>query len=299
MIFPKDKILPLVSVCIPTYNGEKYLSAAIESAVNQTYKNIEIIISDDNSKDNTLKIAEKYQAVSTVPFKIIHHEPAGIGANWNNCIQYASGEYIKYVFQDDVLKPDCIEKMMEVALKDNKVGLVFSKRTFIDESGNNRFSDWKEKYQDLHIYWKNLQQINSGRKLLKKCDCLLESPLNKVGEPSVVLIKKSVFKKVGYFNEELIQILDYEFWYRIFKYNKIGFIDENLVKFRLHSEQATQKNFKTEVCDYEKYYKLLYKNLLFYLSPNIQKMLLVRYSVIFKYLMRIKIYFSSFRNLRA
>ena len=288
----KSTKLPLVSICIPTYNGESYLNQAIESAIQQSYKNIEIIISDDDSKDNTLEIANKYRELSTIPFKIVAHNRNGIGANWNNCIKIAKGEYIKFVFQDDVLLPECVEKMMDLALNDKKIGLVFSRRIFIDENNKNHFTEWKTKFQELHIYWKGLQSINSGKKLLKECNCLLESPLNKVGEPSVVLVKKSVFKKVGYFNEDLIQILDYEFWYRVFKCYNIGFIDENLVQFRLHSEQATQKNNKTEIEDYEKYFKLLYKNLFFQLSPKIQKRLLVKYCLVFRYLMTLKMYFT-------
>ncbi len=293
----KSNILPLVSICIPTFNGEKYLKEAIESAIHQSYKNIEIIISDDDSKDNTLEIANRYCELSTIPFKIVHHKPTVIGANWNNCIKVANGQYIKFVFQDDVLLPDCVEKMMEIALEDKKIGLVFSKRVFIDNNNNNHFTEWKERFQDLHIYWKGLQRINSGKKLLKECDCLLKSPLNKVGEPTVVLIKKSVFRKIGYFNEELIQILDYEFWYRVFKHYKIGFVDEELVQFRLHSDQTTQKNNKSEIKDYEIYFNLLYRNLFFQLSPNIQKTLLAKYSLIFRYLMALKVYFTSSKGL--
>ena len=293
----KSKQLPLVSICIPTYNGERYLPEAIESATNQTYKNIEIIISDDDSMDATLEIAKSYSELSTIPFKIVHHNPNGIGSNWNNCIKVANGEYIKFVFQDDVLFPECVEKMIEIALEDKKIGLVFSKRTFIDQNNNDHFSAWKEKFKDLHIYWTGLQRINSGKKLLKECNCLLDSPLNKVGEPSVVLIKKSVFNSTGYFNEELVQILDYEFWYRIFKHYKIGFVDEELVHFRLHNEQTTQKNNRTEINDYEKYYKLLYKNLFFQLSPKIQKMLLVKYSLVFRYLLTLKWHITTNRKL--
>jgi hypothetical protein len=93
---------------------------------------------------------------------------------------------------------------------------------------------------------------------------------------------------VGFFNETLIQILDYEFWYRVFKYYKIGFINEELASFRLHEMQASQINNKSYVNEYLLYDKFLYENLFFQLSPNIQKQLFKKYNKLYNLLRRIK-----------
>ena len=85
----------LVSICIPTYNGEAYLAEALQSAIAQTYRPLEIIVSDDASKDRTLDIVKEFQTKTDIPFYVYHHQPAGIGANWNNCVSHANGEYIK------------------------------------------------------------------------------------------------------------------------------------------------------------------------------------------------------------
>lgn len=288
---------PLVSICIPTYNGEKYIEEAVWSALNQTYKNIEIIISDDLSIDNTLGILNKIKDSTKIPFFIHHHQPIGIGANWNNCVRKANGEYIKFLLQDDLLFPECIEAMMDVALMNKKIGLVFSKRNFIYLEKNDFFDEWIKNYGSLHIYWKNLKLINSGKKLLRSCQNLTSSPLNKVGEPSAVLLKKECFNKVGFFNENLVQILDYEFWYRVFKYYKIGFIDEEFASFRLHKDQATQKNLNNDHKDYILYSKLLYKNLFFLLAPRIQKSLFFEHNkfgnLFKKFITKIKIQLNS------
>ena len=109
--------MPLVSICIPTCNGFQFIGEALLSAVNQSYPNLEIIVSDDHSRDDTLKIINEFESKTAIPFHIYNHKPDGIGSNWNYCAQKANGEYIKFLFQDDTLEPDCIEKMMQVALK--------------------------------------------------------------------------------------------------------------------------------------------------------------------------------------
>ncbi len=274
-------INPLVSICIPTYNGNEFIREALKSALAQTYSNTEIIISDDRSSDGTVKTVKEILKKTKIPYKIIDHIPSGIGANWNNCVQNSKGKYIKFLFQDDTLEPDCISKMVELAEADDEIGLVFSKRNFICKNKSREFDKWIEKYSNLHIHWKNLKQINSGRDLLKGCSNLLKDPKNKVSEPPAVLLRKDIFSKTGYFNENLIQVLDYEFWYRVFKSYKIGFIDECLINFRLHQKQTTQKN-KGNSSDYSVYERLLYKNLFWQLHPKVQKYLLINYNPFIK-----------------
>ncbi|WP_281238870.1 glycosyltransferase family 2 protein [Flavobacterium praedii] len=235
---------PLVSICIPTYNGSKFILAAIESAIQQSYNNIEIIISDDNSKDATLEIIKLRLGKASIPYFIFHHIPQGIGENWNNCVRNSNGEFIKFLFQDDVLEKDCIRKMIELSLLDNRIGLVYCKRNIIFDSDNIDHKNWIVINKNLHQNWSNLkikEGFIEGNLYLKDLN-LMREPLNKIGEPTAVLLKKECFEKVGYFSKNLKQTLDFEFWYRVMKYYKIGFLDEELVWFRLHPEQATFKN---------------------------------------------------------
>ena len=158
----------LVSICIPTYNGAKFLKEALASITLQTYKHIEVIASDDASKDNTLEILEEFKQAVDFPVYIYHHSPCGIGANWNNCIKKANGKYIKFLFQDDVLLTTCIEEMEHVLEQNIEVGLVASKRELIFESDylNEEVNRWINIYGDLQ---KTLQtQTLKGMNVIDK-----------------------------------------------------------------------------------------------------------------------------------
>jgi len=233
----------LVSICIPTFNGEQFIVEAMESAITQTYSNLEIVVSDDASKDATLQLIEQFKEKTKIPIHIYHHQPSGIGANWNNCVINANGVYIKFLFQDDVLQPTCIEEMAVFA-ETNKVDFVYCKRDFIYEKKDLFVSIWIRNFENLHDKWKKVN-VKSG--VVKGKDCLKDenfmlSPENKFGEPTAVLINKRVFEKIGYFDQHLKQALDIEFWWRVLCYFDSGFIDKSLIYFRLHNKQASQIN---------------------------------------------------------
>ncbi|MHB1148019.1 MAG: glycosyltransferase family 2 protein, partial [Lutibacter sp.] len=196
----------LVSICIPTFNGEQFIVEAMESAITQTYSNLEIVVSDDASKDNTLKLIELFKEKSKIPINIYHHKPKGIGANWNNCIKRANGEYIKFLFQDDVLEQTCVEEMINVFRKNKNVSLVASKRNFKIEEDNNYdvAKNWISWHGDLQrqlnlIFIESICLIDYR---LFKHPLFLKSPINKIGEPTVVMFKKTLVNEIGYFNEE-------------------------------------------------------------------------------------------------
>ena len=285
-----DVTFPLVSICIPTYNGATYIEEAIQSAINQTYSNLEIVISDDASKDNTLTIIERFKSKTKIPISITFHDPKGIGANWNNCIRHSNGAYIKFLFQDDVLLPHCIETMITMAIKYPNAGLIYSKRTFIYENLTSEIEKFKAYYGPIHTHWDNIeveQGVLPGSVYLKD-KAFLNSPKNKIGEPTNVLLKMECFETIGFFNETLQQILDSEYWYRVMCKYDIAFIDEALVKFRLHANQASNINKNREIPDGQLMYKAYYDNLFWYLHPKSQFKLLKLYHPIFKTLTKIK-----------
>ena len=123
---------PLVSICIPTYNGDIYIKECLNSAINQTYENIEIIISDDNSQDDTIDISSSILEKTKIDYKIINNNSSGsVADNWNNTIKNASGQYIKMLFQDDYLYPDCIKKMISLAENNHELEFIFSLIIFL------------------------------------------------------------------------------------------------------------------------------------------------------------------------
>ncbi|ROL61833.1 glycosyltransferase family 2 protein [Bacteroidetes/Chlorobi group bacterium ChocPot_Mid] len=270
---------PLISVCIPTYNGSKYIEEALQSVNNQTYRPLEIIISDDSSTDNTLQIVNNFKVKTDIVIRCFLHRRKGIGSNLNNCVINSLGEFIKFVFQDDFMENNCIEKMLECAIKFKNIGLVFCKRKILLENNDidiNDFNEWYKQFGNLTDSWTNLKEFQTGVELLND-DKFLHSPYNKVGEPIAPLINKECFYKVGYFNTFLKQALDYEFYYRVFKHYNVGFINEELVTFRRHSTQATEKNRNNKFSyEYELLFISYFKNLFNCFSKKVKKDLLIR-----------------------
>jgi glycosyltransferase involved in cell wall biosynthesis len=268
----------MVSICIPTYNGVQYLDETLQSIQSQTFQNIELIVSDDASQDNTLELVETFKKEVDFPVHIYHHTPKGIGANWNNCIKYATGKYIKFLFQDDLMEPTCIEEMVKALEENPEQVLVVSKRTFIidKDMDSSTINKWIETYGDLQPELIEEPHQIIDKELFKKMD-FPEIPRNKIGEPSVVMFKRELIDTVGYFNEDLKQILDYEYWYRILKYHPIYVINKPLVKFRLHPNQATNVNNSQRIEDYEIYEQILYKQYLKLLHPVVRKRLYLKY----------------------
>ena len=284
---------PLVSICIPTYNGALFIEDALESVINQTYNNLEIVVSDDASSDTTLSIVERFRDKTNIPIYVYHHQPKGIGANWNNCMKQSKGDYIKFLFQDDVLMPTCVEDMVIIMETEKRIGLVACKRVIIhaDDYNPKLVLYWKERFGDLQKRL-NLQYINGVSVLDKtifKHKQFLRSPLNKIGEPTALMFRKSLITQVGYFKEDLNQILDYEFCYRVLKKKSVAIIETPLVKFRLHEFQATNINKKSKnKTENEGFSKILHKDYLDYVDPYIKKHLRKKHHIMYKSFYAIK-----------
>lgn len=271
---------PLISVCIPTYNGATYIEAAMESVYKQTYTNIEIIISDDASSDNTLALINNYVLESKFPLHIHHHTPSGIGANWNHCIKQAKGDYIKFLFQDDLLEPTCIAEMVQVLLENQNVGLVCSKRHILIESDSEKenMKKWLDVYEDLqadlHLDYEPVGIID---KRFFKSKQFYKIPVNVVGEPSAVMFHRDLLETTGFFREDMTQFLDFEYWYRILKQRDIAFINKKLISFRVHANQATQANKGKMHNDKAIFTKLLYTDYFWLLNSSRQKQLFLQF----------------------
>lgn len=287
----------LVSICIPTYNGKSYLEEALRSIEYQTYRNIEVIISDDSSTDQTLDICEKFKKETNIPTYIYNHKPNGIGANWNNCIQKANGEYIKFLFQDDILEPDCIEKQV-IFLSENNLEVVCSKRSIINEQGQPVNSGrWYELCHDLQKIYLNLSFKNFY--IFRKEDLKMLKPYhiiaNIFGEPIAFMFRKRVFDEVGFFSTEYKQILDTEMSYRILRKYSIGIMEEKLFRFRLHQEQESSKNqqIQEELTENKKLEFFIVKNFYQYLSRPLLKNFLYKNYPILK---QLDTYYQKFKN---
>lgn len=214
----KTKDSPTVSVIIPTYNRAHMVGRAIQSVLNQTYQDFELIIVDDASTDNTEEVAKSF---NDERLQYIRHEKnsGSSVAPRNTGIELARGEYIAFLDSDDEWLPQKLEKQMD---KFNSVspdvGLVYC-----GYAGVNR-----ETGEALREYTPN------GRGEVFK----LMVERNLLGSLTV-LIRKECFQKAGVFDTEFLSSQDWDMWIRISKYYKFDFIPEVLAKYYVHDKRGS------------------------------------------------------------
>lgn len=217
-----------LSVCIPTYNYGSYLAETIESILAQSFTDFELVIVDDNSRDNTREVVESYaQKDARIRFSV-NGKNLGMVANWNHCLELARGRYVKFVFGDDLLaSADSLKKMVAVLDADPGVSLVCSARNFID--------DKSAVIKVVSHFCRT--GILPGTDVINYC---LMRQGNLIGEPSVVMFRKAQASRG--FLPNYSQIVDLEMWFHLLEQGAFGYIDEPLCSFRIHEEQMTRKN---------------------------------------------------------
>jgi glycosyltransferase involved in cell wall biosynthesis len=231
---------PRVSICIPTYNGREHLKECLDSIRAQTFKDFEVVICDDQSLDGTLEYARELSQ-GDKRFRFIQNPRRfGLVGNWNNCIAVARGEWIKFVFQDDIIAPACVEKLLQAGEQTGRA-FAFCARDFIFEEGVK-----PSHREDLALHRSELDAIYLNAPLIRDVQAMqvaIQKPnYNMVGEPTVTLIRKSAFEEVGLFDEALIQLCDVEFWFRIMSNLGGVWVPERLATFRIHEKAATAAN---------------------------------------------------------
>jgi glycosyltransferase involved in cell wall biosynthesis len=217
--------MPKVSVIIPSYNHEKYVREAIQSVLEQTYQDFEIVITDDGSRDRTVSIIKSFTDPRIKLFYFPKNRGAAVAVN--HCIAEASGEFIALLNSDDAFVPEKLEKQVEFLDKNPKIGAVFSYAQFIDE-------DSKDITNTEHHYAKVFLQQNRSRfewlnYFFYNGNCLCH--------PSI-LIRKECYETVGNYDPRLAQLPDFDFWIRLCQKYEIFILQEHLVKFRIRGDRA-------------------------------------------------------------
>jgi glycosyltransferase involved in cell wall biosynthesis len=221
--------LPLVSIVAINYNNSKYLLETLNSIDQQTYKNIELIIVDDCSTDDSIKKIEHWLLSFNKPFQFIKHtENLGICKTINDGYKIAKGKYISSIATDDIMLPQKTEIQVQLLENtDDRVGMIFSDAYLIDENSNPLEGKFIEKYKS------NLFHINSRN--------VYEDLLKGNFIPAMsIMIKKKVLLEVGYFDENL-NYEDHDMWLRIAEKYKIHYSEYVSAKYRIHKNSLTQK----------------------------------------------------------
>jgi len=229
----------MVSICVPTYNGARFLSQCLDTALAQTWSDFELVIVDDRSTDRTLEIAAGFAARDSRVRLHQNDRNLGLAGNWNQCVHLSRGQWIKFLFQDDLLDPTCIARML--AIRRTGVPLIVVRRVIDIEP--NTPEDLKRWYQ-RHAAESMIRRLFSGASFVNPNDFaarVVERPtINCIGEPTATLIHRSAFDRFGPFNSNLRVLTDWEFFARIAVHHGLCYVDDELATFRVHSKSTTQ-----------------------------------------------------------
>ncbi len=210
---------PLVSVIIPTHNRADLVVQAVESVLNQTYENIETIVVDDGSTDNTSEVLKTYEG----RIKYIYQERGERSRARNKGFRCSSGHYIAFLDSDDMWLPMKIEKQVQLLDQEPDVGLVYTAVQFIDAQGNPLKGDICWDTPQRHVFYEDLMTHNVV-----------------TGTTSSVMIRRICLERVGLFDESMNTCEDLDLFRRIAKYYQFYKIDLPLVKFRIHGGNTQQ-----------------------------------------------------------
>ena len=216
---------PLVSVCIPAYNNAEYIGETIESILAQTHDNLELIIVDDNSKDDTYKVISEYAAKDSRVHVYHNEENLGMSGNWSYCLKLSRGDYIKLVCADDLLAPNLLERELQIFEENPGIVLVNSDTQLIDLNGRNK-----------GFYKRYIKKGRTpGKKIIKRG--FFSRDL--FGAPQANTFPREVYEQVGDFSSEFTYIVDYDFFIRIAKLGDVYVLREALNGFRVRSDSNT------------------------------------------------------------
>lgn len=205
--------MPKVSIVLPSYNGEKYIRQSIESVINQTYQDWELIIVNDSSTDNTLAIANEYDNNDSRIKVITNEKNRKLPYSLNVGFRVSTGKYLTWTSDDNSYYPEAIEKMVDFLEHNLDYQMVCAQMNMVDVNGV--FIERHIAYDNTFMYFN---------------DC--------VG--ACFLYKHSIINVIGEYDESKFCIEDYEYWMRIIKeYGKIGWLEMPLYEYRVHSQSLT------------------------------------------------------------
>ena len=218
---------PLVTVGVALYNHNKYIVQCLESIIGQTYSNIEIIIVDDGSTDNSFQLAKQYLESQDLNknYQIFRHFNQGICYTQNKIAKMAKGKYISFIGSDDFWFENKITEQTDFLEKNNDLALVHSSSIKVDKNGKKKG------------VINPVNKINSGNlfKALIDGSGIINTPSH--------LYRTSVYKDIGYYDANF-KFEDLDFWLRLTKKFKIGFINTYHTYYRRHKNNFSANNQK-------------------------------------------------------
>jgi glycosyltransferase involved in cell wall biosynthesis len=211
---------PRVTVCVPVYNGGRFLAATIESVLKQTCGDWELVISDNRSTDNTVAVAQQYADARIRLLESERH--LCLADSWNRTLLQARGAYIKVLCADDLLYPGCLAEQIQALdhPRNSGVALTFCDRDVIGSQ------------DEVLLRRRNpfVPGFIPGRALVRQCARL---GTNLIGEPMVGLFRKAELRLAGKFEADNPYLIDLAFWASLLKHGDAYFIAKPLAAFRV------------------------------------------------------------------
>jgi len=234
---------PKVSIIIPVYNGENYLKEAIDSAIAQTYKNLEIIVVDDGSTDNTEKIAKLYGE----KIKYLKKENGGTSTALNLGIKNMTGEYFSWLSHDDMYYPNKIERQIEeLSELPNKNTIMMSDLDGIDEE-----------YKEIYV----THYMDHIKDYPPRAKSYIHPIIYNQTHGCTLLIPKICFDEVGLFDERELVAQDFEFFYRAFLKFPHKLVPEVLVTARDSPNRQGRRSHSKGDVEYSRLFIKIIENL--------------------------------------
>lgn len=209
---------PKVTVVIPTYNAARYLAEAVESALNQTYADREVLVVDDGSTDRTPFLLEQYGSA----IRTIRKPNGGTPSALNEGIRQARGEWIAWLSADDAFLPEKLAKQMAYAEAHPECALIYTNWFVVDGRGKT------VSHLASPTFRSRADQVE---KLLRGC----------VINGSTTLVRREVYLRAGLFDESLPQAHDWDMWLRLARDYRFGHVAEPLVRYRWHGENMSAR----------------------------------------------------------
>lgn len=252
-----DKLTqPLVSIVFTSYNHQEYLRQALDSLINQTYPNIEIIIIDDCSNDGSQEILKEYEHYSNINLKLQTQNSGSYVKASNFGASFATGDYILFAQCDDFAEPAQIEILLKNFESNPSVGVVFSKSNLVNEKGEIFADDFygREKSFKTAVKENGLIKADKMKEFLS-FSCVIPNL-------SAALIKHDLFKEVNGLSDQYLVVADWEFWLDLTEKTDFYYVSQPLNYFRQHATTIRSSiKMKTQIVEiYKMFYNHISKN---------------------------------------
>lgn len=210
---------PTVSIIIPTFNREIFIQKAIDSVLSQSYRDFELFVIDDGSRDRTPEIISKYKR----KIFYVYIKNSGVSKARNTGIRLSRGKYISFLDSDDYWKPEKLEKQIDFMENHPEI--------FISQTGE--------------IWIRNGKRVNPKKKHEKRSGDIFKKSLELCAvTPSSVMIRKELFETIGFFDESFPVCEDYDLWLRVTCRYNVGLISDKLVvKYGGHNDQLSKSTW--------------------------------------------------------